>query len=1069
MSTQTENVQINLKINGIDEFKTFKDLNGQLVAQRNAVFKMDKSDPGYTQAAERLQNLVGLHAEWRRQLLGARHEVEDLKKPFGEIMDIAIGSTLGNLAADGLQMAIGAMTSFVSESTAAYAEAEQGAAQLEAVIKSTGGVAGETKDNLDEMAGSLMDLTGIDDDVITKSESLLLTFTNIRGEIYDQTLPAIVDMTSALNKGNVSMETIQGTTVQVGKALNDPIKGLTALQKVGVSFTADQKNTVKSMVAMNDISGAQKIILAELNKEFGGVAEAMSDTETGAAQKFQTRIGNIQESIGALLTQGKGMIVDFFGPLVGWIERATATRLSDTLEKDRMSLAANVVQLQASNTSHETRLGIINKLKEQYPAYLGNIDAEKASNEDLLPVLGKINEALVLRIAFQKKSEGLTDAMQDEAEALNKLNDASEQFAQTVSAIIERANSKGLNIVLPKDLTDIRQADYLIKKLKENTSQGKGINVGLTIHDLEVSKQNLSGIKKIYDDAGSERQRMLDKQAAFAKKYGLNANGETKTMEDNNKTTYDAPTNGGSGGTDAKKLAAAKKAAEATKKVYEELDKDIAALDEDRLMTEMSKNQKEIEQEGHKYDVLIEKEQEFLKRKGVTDEQRTATAEKISKLENDKKAAQNAIAVKQEADMVDKIKELRTQLSGDLDVELQKEKGLINKFYDDQEKINADNPERLAILKKARAKDLADAEIRETARIKEETERIRAAGDNTEDLSYSDRLAKINKFYDDQIAALARKYSEEGKLTAEYQQLIGAVNANRDKDTAAEKKKKDAQTKDYAIQGAETVANAVFSIGANNRKRENDMKLQALDQQREKELSNKNLTEAQKKEINDRYDAKVKQEKLRAWKADQEASAKQAIISGLLGAAKALPNYVLAALAMGTGIANAIAIRAEKPPVFAKKGALIPNGPSHENGGINLINNSTGEQIAEMEGGEPIMILSKETARNNQALINELLYNSQFRNGARVSVNADLASQVIRPFRNGGVINEEQPGSGSAATNVPAVFSTKALEDKLDQKFNQLLDAWSEGIPFNYRYHVEETDKIQKLKNGVNS
>ena len=47
----------------------------------------------------------------------------------------------------------------------------------------------------------------------------------------------------------------------VGKALNDPLKGLTALSRIGVQFTAQQQEQIKAMVEVGDVAGAQKIIL----------------------------------------------------------------------------------------------------------------------------------------------------------------------------------------------------------------------------------------------------------------------------------------------------------------------------------------------------------------------------------------------------------------------------------------------------------------------------------------------------------------------------------------------------------------------------------------------------------------------------------------------------------------------------------------------------------------------------------------------------------------------------------------------------------------------------------------
>lgn len=98
------------------------------------------------------------------------------------------------------------------------------------------------------------------------------------------------------------MSTALGTdmssaSIQLGKALNNPIAGLTALSRAGVSFTEEQKNQIRTLVETGDVLGAQKLILAELSKEFGGAAEAAATP----VDKLRVKLGNLQEDVGAAL------------------------------------------------------------------------------------------------------------------------------------------------------------------------------------------------------------------------------------------------------------------------------------------------------------------------------------------------------------------------------------------------------------------------------------------------------------------------------------------------------------------------------------------------------------------------------------------------------------------------------------------------------------------------------------------------------------------------------------------------------------------------------------------------
>lgn len=99
---------------------------------------------------------------------------------------------------------------------------------------------------------------------------MLLTFTNIGKDVFPDATSTMLDMATAMNGGlTPSAEQLKGTSIQLGKALNDPISGISALSKVGVTFTEQQKKQIEAMVQAGDAAGAQKLILAELGREFG--------------------------------------------------------------------------------------------------------------------------------------------------------------------------------------------------------------------------------------------------------------------------------------------------------------------------------------------------------------------------------------------------------------------------------------------------------------------------------------------------------------------------------------------------------------------------------------------------------------------------------------------------------------------------------------------------------------------------------------------------------------------------------------------------------------------------------
>jgi phage-related protein len=190
----------------------------------------------------------------------------------------------------------------------AAVESQKIANETERVIRTTGGAAGVTAQQVSDLATSLSEVTGVDDEVIQSTENLILTFTNVKNrvgegnDVFTQATKLALDMATALGTDS------KDAAIQLGKALNDPIKGITALSRSGVSFTEAQKEQIKTMVKSGDVMGAQKVILKELATEFGGAAEAAATPW----EKLSVKLGNFQEQVGAELIP----IVD---AVVGWV------------------------------------------------------------------------------------------------------------------------------------------------------------------------------------------------------------------------------------------------------------------------------------------------------------------------------------------------------------------------------------------------------------------------------------------------------------------------------------------------------------------------------------------------------------------------------------------------------------------------------------------------------------------------------------------------------------------------------------------------------------------------------
>ena len=229
------------------------------------------------------------HAQFAADMGKAKRAVQTnasgMQKAMAKVGGAFSGATSG-LKAFVSALAIGATIRAVIQAT----NAQQAAVtQLNQTLKSTGRLTPELSQQLQDYAASLQKVTTYGDEAIIPMQALLLTFGRIGGDEFNRAQKAVLDMATMLKMD------LKSAATMVGKALNDPVKGMTAMSKAGVSFTDSQKAIVKEMMEVGDVAGAQRIILKELETEYGGSAEAARHTLGGALQSLKNAFGDLME------------------------------------------------------------------------------------------------------------------------------------------------------------------------------------------------------------------------------------------------------------------------------------------------------------------------------------------------------------------------------------------------------------------------------------------------------------------------------------------------------------------------------------------------------------------------------------------------------------------------------------------------------------------------------------------------------------------------------------------------------------------------------------------------------
>lgn len=232
-------------------------------------------------------------------IISAKDEASGVLNRFSQNAS-GVGTSIKNTLTNNvvqLGSVFAATTAVITTSIAAYTESQNVTAQLDSVLKSTGATAGVTKQQVLDLASSLQQQSKFGDEAIVSAQNLLLTFTNIGSKVFPDATKTSLDMAQALGMDLTS------ATRLVGKALNDPIDGLSALSRVGVQFTDQQKTQIATLVESGKTMEAQGLIVDVLGQKFGGSALAASQTFEGQMVVLGNTVNDVQETIGQALLE----------------------------------------------------------------------------------------------------------------------------------------------------------------------------------------------------------------------------------------------------------------------------------------------------------------------------------------------------------------------------------------------------------------------------------------------------------------------------------------------------------------------------------------------------------------------------------------------------------------------------------------------------------------------------------------------------------------------------------------------------------------------------------------------
>ena len=286
-------------------------------------------------------------SQTKTKLNGLNSAAKDFSISLSNIFSAGIVIAGLNLLRNGINNVVQALT-----------DEDKALKKVESILKATGKAAGYTTKELKDFAQELQNTTTYSNDVILNTEAILATFKNIGGKTFKDATRAIIDMSYALDTD------LKSSAIQVGKALNDPIKGITALTRVGVTFTDQQKNLIKSLAESGKTIEAQAIIIKELQSEFGGAAAAGRNTMGGAFEGLKNSLSDLGKQIARNFV-GEGKM------LVGVINKISFSidELNKNMDETKDKTKGTTEQVSLLRHSFEALINSLRVLYEQFKIF----------------------------------------------------------------------------------------------------------------------------------------------------------------------------------------------------------------------------------------------------------------------------------------------------------------------------------------------------------------------------------------------------------------------------------------------------------------------------------------------------------------------------------------------------------------------------------------------------------------------------------------------------------------------------------------------------------------------------
>jgi len=342
--------------------------------------KRDMQDIGTSgqQAFQKIKDASEPASVGMRALNAASGEATQVLEGFSQSAG-RLGSVLADIGPGGLVAAgvLGAVALAVHHSVEEAEAFEQAQRKIAAVLQATGQAAGLTQADLTAMADSASHTTLYTSEQVQQAEAVLLTYKQIHSDVFGQALQATLDVSTLFDKDLTS------SARAVGRALEDPVKGMTALQRVGVTLDPIMKENIKNLVETGQQSAAQKLILDALATSVGGQAAAQDQGLTGASHALSTSLKELSIAFGQNIEQS-GVMQGLVNGLATAFSKLRE-EVRPTTEEELKEVTARMQLMQSAGTDSFFDGAVANpfysQLQEQQADLMDKMAAENAAKQ----------------------------------------------------------------------------------------------------------------------------------------------------------------------------------------------------------------------------------------------------------------------------------------------------------------------------------------------------------------------------------------------------------------------------------------------------------------------------------------------------------------------------------------------------------------------------------------------------------------------------------------------------------------------------------------------------------------